>query len=254
MGLRTKILCGFSILTIMLFVAGVWSIYELTTVGTSVQTLLDDNYKSINAAKVMVEALEREDSAILILLSGNWEEGRSIMESAEALFQKGFDSVKANVTIPGESAYVQTIESTYDSFKSLLLKPIVGTRHEGDLNWYFQDVHKAFMDVKAAVTRLMELNDETMYQTASKLKNRAYRAVMPGIVAILSALVFTLLFNYFINYYVISPIIRLTAGVREFLEAKKPLDVKVETRDEIFDLAISIQDLLREANAENRQS
>ena len=30
MGLRMKILCGFSILTVMLFVAGIWSIYELT--------------------------------------------------------------------------------------------------------------------------------------------------------------------------------------------------------------------------------
>lgn len=251
MGLRTKILCGFSILTIMLFVAGIWSIYELTTLGTSVQGLLDDNYKSINAAKVMIEALEREDSSILILLSGNWEEGRYIMESAEALFQKGFATAKANVTIPGESAYVKTIESTHNTFRSLWVKPIVGTKHEGDLNWYFQDVHKAFMDAKAAVTRLMELNDETMYQTASKLKNRAHRAVMPGIVAILSALVFTLLFNYFINYYVISPIIRLTTGVRNFLETNKPLDVSVETRDEIYDLTISIQDLLRQASDRN---
>ena len=251
MGLRTKILCGFSILTIMLFVAGIWSIYELTTLGASVQGLLDDNYKSINAAKVMIEALEREDSAILILLSGNWEGGRSIMESAEAQFQKGFAMAKANVTIPGESAHVKTIESTHNTFKSMWVKPIVGTKHEGNLNWYFQDVHKAFMDAKSAVTRLMELNDETMYQTASKLKNRAHRAVMPGIVAILSALVFTLLFNYFINYYVIGPIIRLTAGVRKFLVTNKPLDLSVETTDEIYDLTISIQNLLRQASDRN---
>lgn len=238
----------------MLFVAGVWSIYELTSVGTSVQRLLDENYKSINAAKVMIEALEREDSAILILLSGKWEEGRAIMESAEASFQKAFDAAKANVTIPGESDYVHSIESTYNTFKGLWVHPIVGTRHEGNLNWYFQEVHKAFMDAKAAVTRLMELNDEAMYRTASELKNRAHRAVMPGIVAILSALVFTLLFNYFINYYVISPIIRLTAGVRKFLQTRKPLDVEVETRDEIFDLTICIRDLVRQASAKNGAS
>jgi HAMP domain-containing protein len=249
MGLRMKILCGFSILTIMLFVAGIWSIYELTGVGTSVQRLLDENYKSINAAKVMVEALERQDSGILILLLGDWEEGRSILESGDSLFQKGFDTAKANVTIPGESAYVEAIESTYKIFKDLWVKPVVGTKHEGDLNWYLKEVHKAFMDAKAAVTRLMELNDETMYQTASELKARTHRAVMPGVVAILSALVFTLLFNYFTNYYVISPIIRLTAAVRRFLQTREPVDVKIETRDEIFDLAISIKDLLRQASA-----
>ena len=90
MGLRLKILSGFLILTMMLAVAGVWSIYELTTVGTSVQRLLDDNYKSINAGKMMIEALEREDSAVLLLLSGKWNQGRSIIESADEVFQRGF--------------------------------------------------------------------------------------------------------------------------------------------------------------------
>ena len=59
MGLRAKILSGFLILTTMLFMARIWSIYELTRVGTSVQRLLDENYKSINPAKMMIEALER---------------------------------------------------------------------------------------------------------------------------------------------------------------------------------------------------
>ena len=66
MGLRAKILSGFLILTTMLFMARIWSIYELTRVGTSVQRLLVENYKSINAAKMMIEALEREDSAVLL--------------------------------------------------------------------------------------------------------------------------------------------------------------------------------------------
>ena len=77
MGLRTKMLSGFLILTMMLLVAGVWSVYELTTIGSSVQKLLNDNYKSINAGKMMIEALEREDSAVLLLFSGKWQQGRS---------------------------------------------------------------------------------------------------------------------------------------------------------------------------------
>jgi len=103
----------------MLFVAGVWSIYELTTVGTSVQRLLDDNYKSINAGKMMIEALERQDSAILLLLSGNWKQGRSTIESADRLFRQGFKIAQNNVTIPGEPAYVDTIESRYKAYKDL---------------------------------------------------------------------------------------------------------------------------------------
>jgi HAMP domain-containing protein len=243
MGLRTKILSGFLILTMMLVVAGIWSIYELTAVGTSVQSMLDDNYKSINAGKMMIEALEREDSAVLLLLSGKWEQGRSIIESGDELFQKGFTIAKSNVTIPGEPAYVDQIDAKYKIYK-LWIKPIVDTSREGNLDWYFQEVHQAFQDVKLSVQKLMTLNDYTMYETASALKNRSHRAIMPGIVAILAALIFTALFNFFTNHYVISPIITTTKAVKDFMETGQPPAIQVETQDELQDLVSSVQRLV----------
>jgi methyl-accepting chemotaxis protein len=244
MGLRVKILSGFFILTIMLAVAGVWSIYELTIVGTSVQGLLDDNYKSINAGKIMIEALEREDSAVLLLLSGKWKQGRSIIETGDELFQKGFTTAQSNVTIPGEKATVDEIKAKYKAYKDLWIKPIVDTSKEGNLGWYFQEVHRAFQDVKLSVENLITLNDQTMYQTATDLKNRAHRAIMPGIIAILAALIFTVLFTFLIHYYVVSPIIRMTKGIQHFMETGDLPDVQIETHDELFDLVSSIQRLV----------
>jgi methyl-accepting chemotaxis protein len=246
MGLRLKILSGFLILTMMLAVAGIWSIYELTTVGTSVQRLFDDNYKSINAGKMMIEALEREDSAVLLLLSGKWKQGRSIIESADELFQRGFTIAQNNVTIPAEPAYVEEIEARYKAYKDLWVKPIVDTSRQGNLDWYFQDLHQAFQDVKGSVEKLVALNDQTMYQTASDLKNRAHRAIMPGIVAILAALVFTVIFNFLINYYVVSPIISTTKGIQRFMETGELPAIQVETEDELFHLVSSIQRLVAE--------
>ena len=244
MGIRAKILLGFLILAIMLFLAGAWAIYELRTVGTSVQGLLDDNYKSINSARLMTEAVEREDSAILLLLSGNWKEGREIIESADLSFQRGFEIAQNNVTIPGEMAYVDEIEKAYIAYKDLWVKPIVGTNRERDLSWYFNELHQSFQDVKLAVEKLMALNDQAMYQTATHLKNRAHRAVMPGVVAILAALVFTLVFNYFVNYYLVSPIIKITKGVQKFLQINEPFQVKIETNDEMQRLASSLRELM----------
>ena len=253
MGIRIKILSGFLVLTIMLLIAGAWSIYELTHIGSSVQKMLDENYESINAAKVMLEALEREDSAVLLLLSGKWEKGRSIIGAADASFQKGFDAAKKNLTIPGELSYVENIESKYAAYRNLWTKPIVDTRHQGDVDWYFQELHSAFLETKIAIEELMTLNDQTMYNTASGLKDRAHRAVMPGTVAILSALIFTIVFNYFINYYVVTPIVKLTKGVRRFLQTEQPLDVRIETNDELRDLLGSIEQLLVHAKA-NQQT
>ena len=244
MKLRTKILSGFLILALMLFIAGVWSVQQFTTFGKSVQKLLYDNYQSIHAARIMIESLEREDSAVLLLLSGKWKEGREIIEKADSSFQTGLKVAVNNITIPGEQEHVQKIKSTYEVYKGLWEKPIVGTNKESNLNWYFQEVHKAFQDTKAAVESLMTLNDQVMYDTASGLKNKAHRATMPGIIAILSAIIFTIIFNFFINYYVISPIIRISAGIRKYLKSGELMDVKIETKDELSSLASSVQDLL----------
>jgi methyl-accepting chemotaxis protein len=211
-----------------------------------VQRLFDDNYKSINAGKMMIEALEREDSAVLLLLSGKWKQGRSIIESADELFQRGFTIAQNNVTIPAEPAYVEEIEARYKAYKDLWVKPIVDTSRQGNLDWYFQDLHQAFQDVKGSVEKLVALNDQTMYQTASDLKNRAHRAIMPGIVAILAALVFTVIFNFLINYYVVSPIISTTKGIQRFMETGELPAIQVETEDELFHLVSSIQRLVAE--------
>jgi len=250
MRLRFKILSGFFILALMLLIAGIWSIYQLQSIGTSVQDLLDENYKSINASKTMLEALEREDSGILLLMLGNWREGRSIITSADSLFEKGFQVAANNLTIPNEKTHVDSIKVKYKKYKNLWEKPIVDTEKEGNLAWYFQIVHESFLAVKGSVNDLMSINDQAMFTTASDLKNRANRAIMPGVVAIIAALVFTLLFNFFINYYFVNPVIRITNGVKKFVERRVPFNVEVEAEDEIFDLVNSIDQLCTVINAQ----
>ena len=105
-----------------------------------------------------------------------------------------------------------------------------------------------FLNAKSAVDELMTLNDNTMYKTASELKNRAGRAIMPGIVAIVSALIFTAIFNFFINLYFILPIKRLAEGIQEYMKSGKMSEIRVESKDELSKLADSIRDLIIHAS------
>lgn len=254
MGLRLKILLGFLILAVMLLIAGIWSIYELNSIGTSVQNLLDENYKSINAAKMMLEALEREDSAVLLLMMGKWQEGRTIIASGDSLFERGFFIASNNITIAGEQASVDAIEAKYREYKRLWEKPIVDTKRQGDLNWYFESTHETFQEAKQAVNDLMTLNDKEMFQMASHLKNKANRAIMPGIVAIIAALAFSLIFSYFVNYYMVSPIVTITKNIRQYIEKRQAFDVTIETKDELADLADAIHILcVHDTNAKKKR-
>ena len=243
MKLRMKIMSGFLILAVMLAVAGIFSIYELTSIRSSVQSLLDDNYKSIVAARKMIEALEREDSGLLLLISGERQEGQQMIEKSDRAFQSALDTAKNNLTIPNEIDFVEKIDLKYKSYKTAWTNAVVGAPGDYDMRWYFEHAHTAFQSSKTAVDDLMALNDATMYGTASNLKNRMRRIIMPGIVAIVSALVFALIFNFFINHYFVNPLISITKEVQKILKTGKPSNIEIETNDELRDLASAVNNL-----------
>lgn len=248
MKLRLKILSGFFALALMLALAGVWSIYELNSIGTSAHDMLKDNYQSVHAANIMLEALEREDSGILLLMLGKWEEGRRIVASGDSLFRSGFDIARHNLTIPGENKYIDRIREKYDHFKQVWEKPIVSTYKERNVDWYFENIHADFLAAKAAINDLRHINSETMYRTATSIKDRSSRAVMPGIIAITAALVFGSLFNFFINYYVVNPLLRINRALRAYLQEGQPLDIEIETNDELKELSTLLNALSARAD------
>ena len=174
---------------------------------------------------------------------GDYALFRKIISSGDSLFAIGFKIAANNLKIPDEKSYVDAIEIKYQKYKKIWEGPIVDTQRQGDINWYFQSTHNSFIEVKSSINNLMSLNNQVMFQTATNMKNKAKRAIMPGVVAIISALVFSLLFNFFIEYYFISPIIVITKNIKRFLENKKPFRIEVETKDEIFDLSVSINKL-----------
>jgi HAMP domain-containing protein len=75
------------------------------------------------------------------------------------------------------------------------------------------------------------------------LRNQANRAIMPGIVAIAAALVFSAMFSYFVHLYMVRPIIRITEGIQRSVRGRTGFDVRVDTSDELADLAESIRTL-----------
>lgn len=95
------------LLIAMLAVAGIISILEFRWLSNSVHGLIENNYKSIEASKTMVESLEREDSGILLLMLGEWKEGREILKSADSLFLRAFETAKNNLTENDEDLHIK---------------------------------------------------------------------------------------------------------------------------------------------------
>ena len=242
--LKTKILAGFMLLAALLLVAGAMSIYEFSRLSSSVNALIEDNYKTIEASKSMLEALEREDSGILMLILGQWDNGRKILQSADESFLAALDIARGNETETDEHIYVDEINDSYFLFQEKWKRPIVNTNKEGNIDWYNNDIHQAFLNTKHTVNRLMNLNQESLYHEAFMLKEKSKRAIMPGIVAIVAAIIFSLLLNFFISKYFVSPIDRLTKAVKNFHPSNHKLTPVIKSNDELKALEQEISSLL----------
>lgn len=241
--LKFKILAGFMLLASMLLVAGVISIAEFSRLTKSVDSLIEGSNKTIMAAESMLESLEREDSGILMLMLGQWDEGRSIMNAADSSFAVSLETARGNQT-QEDVRYIETISNNYRIYKEKWKKPIVNTNKQGSIDWYENDIRKAFLDTKHAVNSLMILNQNNMHSEAYKLKEESRRAIMPGIVAIVAAFIFSLLLNFFITKLFISPLDKLTEAIRNFQLKDKKLPPTVHTNDELKKLEVEINVLL----------
>jgi len=246
--LKYRIFAGFLLLLALLLTAGIFSILEFMKLSNSVNAIIEDNYTTINAAKSMNEALEREDSAILLLLLGRTEEGREILNAADMKFMEALSIAENNITEKDEDKFINDLRNSYNEFKSIWNKPILNTDSEGNIKWYKENLYNIFLKTKESVNSLMTLNQNSMHDEANKLKEKSHRALMPGIVAIISTFIFALILNFFINFYFVGPITKLAQAIKNYSPSDGNFIADIRADNEIRNLELEIRDLIDRIN------
>lgn len=236
MRLRSKILSGFVTLAIMLFIAAGWSIMELTSMGDIAENILEKKYRTISSAEIMRDALIKTDKAMLLMILRGEENFSQAMQSAEQTFKIEINNIRKNSVTDEEKNMISGIETNFEKFKEAyyLIDQSSFNKNTGT-DW--QKTQEFYIETVAMIDKTIRHHDQLLYETASEIKARSTRAIMPGIVAIAAAIIFTILFNYFIDYYMIKPIIGITNKIGETIRGRKQFDFPVETDDEIARLA-----------------
>lgn len=243
--LKVKILISFSLLILMLAIAGIMSILEFKNMGYSVDKVLKNNYQSIEMAKLMLDATEREDSGILRWMIGDTESGKSTVQSSDSIIRATLVKTRSNVTEKNEEEYISKIAAEYEKF-NLSVKKILATNTslEENKKIYETETELHFFATKKAINDLMVLNQDGMYKQSSTVKEKSKRAMMPVIVSIAAAVIFTLLLNFFISIYFINPLKQLIKGVKSFYSEQMRLNTNIASKDEIKTLENEINNMI----------
>ncbi len=233
--LRKKIFIGYGITLVLMVLILIWAFLNLWNLGQASDAILRENYRSILAAENMVYALERQDSAVLLLLLGYEEEGGKQFRENESQFFQWLGRAKDNITVEGEDKIVSAIETGYSAYLNLIseIKPISisGPRRAATL--YHETMLPSFLKVREACIRLREINQENMYKVSDRASLIARRAIWSmGIIGI-AAMAIGIGFSLFLSNLLVRPVQQMMHATRKISEGNYDVEVATKSSDEL---------------------
>lgn len=238
--LKGKISLVYLCLVIMIAVVGFVSVVNLYKLSGAIDGLMTANYKSINAVYNMLEAIERQDSAILIYINNDKQKGIDIFTDNNNVFVKWFDIERNNVTEVGEKELVSDIDSYYSGYmKSFLqLQEIRNSQgQEPAMDFYNSTLTTDFTGLKQAMKELAALNETSMFRG----KARATEDSQSSMYVIITLTVLAISGGFFIARFstnrFLKPIYSLTQTMKLVKAGDLNQQANLLSQDEIGELA-----------------
>jgi HAMP domain-containing protein len=188
MRLQTRILLGYGYLVSLLVISATSAAVGFQRLGAGLNRVLSENYQSVRASMAMLEALERQDSAVLAQLLADGDSSRNLITSSEASFLKALGDARANITIAEEETLVRTIEDGFTAFRQARDR-LLADLPDRPLRAYEDETLPRFEDLKARVYELLDLNQVTMVAADTRAQREASnRAVLHGLLVMVALL------------------------------------------------------------------
>jgi len=242
MTLKKKILIGYGVAFAFMSLVIIWAVTNLVSLGKATDAILRENYRSILAAENMVDALERQDSGILLMFLGDAGKGIAQFRESEAAFLEWLARAKDNITIAGEAELVRSIETGYAKYRQYFsaltdLSEQKKNQERFALITYQESFHPVFTEVRKACIQLRLLNEDTMYAASIRAGQVAKHAIWSTALVAASALIVALIFSLILSERIARPLRCFIEASRKISSGDYAVRVPVETGDELGRLA-----------------
>ncbi len=245
MKLQAKILSGYAASLMLVVLVGLWGVFNLRQLGQASQNILRDNYRSIRAADGMIDALERQDSATLILLLNDVETGRAIFQENEILFLQRLGRAKDNITLNNEVETLEALEAAYIDYLTRIdtLTLLTGAQQgdaEGSIAVYEAQVRPAFQAVREAAAQLRDLNQEAMSLASQQASVTSRNAILSVAIAGFTASLAGLIISWILSRNLVRPVQDMYSATEQIADGNYDIQLDVTTTDELGQLAKEI--------------
>ena len=178
----------------------------------------------------MIDAIERQDSAVLLYLLGYQEQGLKEFRENETAFLQWLGRARDNITIPGEKEIIDSIEHNYTRYLGEVANlHVKGASHQRDaINLYHELVLPLFRTTRDTCVKLREINHETMYAASNRAGKLALQAVLSMAVIGTLSIIIGVFFSFFLSRLISRPVTELKQAALQIAEGNYEVQVPVQ--------------------------
>ncbi|HWE23083.1 MAG TPA: HAMP domain-containing protein, partial [Myxococcales bacterium] len=231
--LRTKLVLAQLPLAAGLALLGFVALRTLDALGRSSQRILQDNYRSVLAAQRMKDSVERVDSAAVFRAAGRPDKSDEQAPPNIRRFAEELSVQEHNITEQGEAEATQKLRVAWDDY----LARYERYRQLGDESElrrrYFVEMEPAFVRVKNAAERILELNQDAIVLKSDEARRIGEWNRSLLLLSTLCALGLGLFASLFLTRRALRPLQLLTLAVRSIGEGNLDARARLRGEDEI---------------------
>ena len=247
MKLKNKILLGYGLSLALIIAVGGWGITNLRRLGKASEAILKENYNSILAAENTIEALERQDSAILLFLLENKDRGSQQFRQNQIEFLKWLGRAEGNVTIPGEAEIITGIEEAYQDYLTAFFR--LQQQNNPTTEEYYESIIPIFEQIRDRSNRLRNVNQSAMQAASANAQQISSQAIWSMAIAGATAAGIGLGFSLLLTRRIVRPLTEMTTATEKIASGDYDIALQVKSKDELGMLAREITTMSQKLKA-----
>ena len=218
-GLRLRFMVASGLLVLTTIVAGAWTLVSLSRLGRIVSETVRDS-DIISAATANVSGgLEREDDALLLVLSGD-QRARAALEQERAVVTRALTTLSAELTQQGERNLMTELRREIAAYRTAADHVANAAPERDALARYHLEANPLLRRAVSTTTAIRERRFEAARDAVTHGRDAAQRARRAVPVITLIALVIATAVAVHLTRAVVGPLRTLTSGANAIRQGR----------------------------------
>lgn len=238
--LKGKITLVYICLVLTIAVVGLSSVASLFELNKSINALMTNNYKGINAVNTMLESVESQNTAVLNYINTKEEANIELYFMGSDTFHKSYMMEASDIASPQGKDLVLKINENYNKYTNLFseLQNIEDKNGiQAAINYYDQNMLPEFNKLKQNLNDLSNINEADMLNSKNSIVSNSRRLMyVIFILSIISVIGGLIISRFLVNKF-LKPITVLISTMKSVKEGDLNHQAPIFSEDEIGELS-----------------